>query len=210
MRFGTGKLAPRLTVRAQEVLNAIRELADTNGRPPTREELRKALGWKSVSTVAHFLTRLKKLSLIEITPGVARGIRITEKGSDGIPILGRIVAGMPLINDQHLLGHVPEAAVRAFFKTRPDFFLQVRGRSMSGAGILDGDLVAVRQAEDAESGEIVVAYLDGETTVKQFHRDEQGDVMLESANPDFPTISVTAPDFAIQGIVVGCLRGSIP
>ena len=203
-------MAPRLTARAQEVLEAIRDLTETDGRPPTREQLRQALGWKSVSTVAHFLDRLQRLGLIEVTPGVARGIRITERRSGDIPILGKIVAGIPLLSDQHLLGHVPEAAVKALFKTPPDFLLQVQGESMSGAGILNGDLIAVRQADDAENGEIVVAYMDGETTVKRFRRDEEGRVELEAENPEFPPIAVTAPDFEIQGVVLGYLREAIP
>ncbi len=202
-------MAPRLTARAQEVLDAIRGLAETNGRPPTREELRQALGWKSVSTVAHFLNRLTELQLVEVTPGIARGIRITEGGSAGIPILGKIVAGVPLLSDHHLLGHVPESAAKALFKDRPDFFLQVRGDSMNGAGILNGDLIAVREADDAEDGQIVVAYLEGDTTVKTLRRDGQGRIKLVAANPEFPPTPVTTPDFRIQGIVVGCLRESM-
>ena len=203
-------MPPRLTARAQEVLDAIRELAEANGRPPTREELRQALGWKSVSTVAHFLHRLQALELVEVTPKVARGIRVTHGSPTGIPILGRIVAGAPLLSDHHLLGHVPESAARALFKARPDFFLQVRGDSMNGAGILHGDLIAVRAADDADDGAIVVACLKGDTTVKTLRRDERGGIRLEAANPAFPPIAITTPEFRIQGVVVGCLRESIP
>ena len=196
-----------LTRRETAVRNAIADHIRLTGFPPTRDELRAALGWKSASTVQYFLKRLREKGVLEVIDGAARGLRLADPGMAGgaVPILGRIVAGEPTGGDAHVEASIPAAAAGALFRWRPDYFLRVRDDAMRGAGIDDGDLVAVRTADDARHGQIVVACVDGEDTVRRLQRDN-GQVALVAERPGADTVPAVGDGFEIRGIVVGSLR----
>ena len=195
-----------LTRRETAVRNAIADHVRRTGLPPTRDELRGALGWKSASTAQYFLKRLREKGVLEVIDGAARGLRLAgpERPVGAVPILGRIVAGEPTGADEHVEASIPAAAAGALFRWRPDYFLRVRDDGMRGAGIDDGDLVAVRQAEDAQDGQIVVACVDGEAAVRRLQRDN-GQVTLVAERPGRDAVAAEG-GFEIRGIVVGSLR----
>ena len=197
---------PALTPRETAVRNAIADDIRATGLPPTREELRATMGWKSLATVQYFVGRLRKKGVIEVIDGAARGLRLVNppRPTGAIPILGRIVAGEPTGSDEHVEASIPAAAAGALFRWRPDYFLRVQDDSMSGAGIDDGDLVAVRQAEDARHREIVVALVDGEAAVRRLQRDT-GHVALVAEHRDGDAVRVEGDGFEIRGVVVGSL-----
>ena len=200
-----------LTPRETAVRNAIADHVRRTGFPPTRDELRAVMGWKSASTVQYFVGRLREKGALEIIDGAARGLRLAgpPRPASAIPILGRIIAGAALGGDKDVdkdvEASIPAAAAGALFRWRPDYFLRVRDDSMRGAGIDDGDLVAVREAEDARDGQIVVACVDGEATVRRLQRGN-GHVTLVAESPDRDAIPVECDGFEIRGIVVGSLR----
>ena len=202
---------PQLTPRESRLLEVIGEHLERTGFPPTRAELRTAMGWKSLSTVQHYLNRLRKKGSIHFVRGAARSIRLLApvRAADRIPIVGRIAAGSPLLSDENIENTVPADAVVPLFRTRPDFFLRVQGESMSGAGIRDGDLVAVRKAADARNGDIVVACMDGEATLKRLLRNN-GHLALVPEHPDHEPIPISGERFEIRGIVVGSLHDRCP
>lgn len=196
-----------LTPRETAVRNAIADHVRRTGLPPTRDELRTAMGWKSASTVQHFVGRLREKGVIEVINGAARGLRLAgpPHPAGAIPILGRIVAGTALGDDEYVEASIPAAAAGALFRWRPDYFLRVSDDSMRGAGIDDGDLVAVLHAEDARDGQIVVACVNGEATVRRLRRDK-GRVTLVAERPDRDAVPAGGNGFEIRGIVVGSLR----
>ena len=155
------------------------------------------MGWKSLSTVQYFLSRLRDKGAV--TGRSARSIRVLVDPvlpPDAVPTIGRVAAGAPLLSDEHIEATAPADTVMALFRTRPDFFLRVEGESMAGAGIRDGDLVAVRKACDAHDGQIVVACVDGKATLKRLRRDN-GHLALVPENSDFDTIVVTDDRFDV-------------
>lgn len=192
-----------LTRRQHEILDLIRSSIEETGMPPTRAELATALGVASVNAVEDHLKALKRKGAITLTPGAARGIRLAEE--PGIPVIGQVAAGSPLLAEESIerrLGLSP-----SLFTPAADYFLRVRGNSMVGAGILDGDLVAVRRTSEARNNQVVVARLDDEVTVKRY-RPEKGGAWLVPENPEMQPIWVD-PDkhrFALEGIVVGVMR----
>lgn len=196
-----------LTRRETAVRNAIADHVRRTGLPPTRDELRGALGWKSASTAQYYLKRLREKGVLEVIDGAARGLRLAgpERPAGAVPILGRIVAGEPTGADAHVEASIPAAAAGALFRWRPDYFLRVRDDAMRAAGINDGDLVAVREAEDAQHGQIVVACVDGEATVRRLQRGN-GHITLVAESPDRDAIPTERDGFEIRGIVVGSLR----
>ncbi|SFD02086.1 repressor LexA [Thiohalospira halophila DSM 15071] len=198
-----------LTARQQALLDHIRDHQATHGRPPTRHEIAAAFGYASVNAVTGHLKALAAKGAIELTPGAARGIRLVEEATGaheaGLPLVGRVAAGAPILAREHI-----EARYRVdsgLFHPRPDYLLRVRGESMIEAGIRDGDLLAVHRAPEATVGQLVVARLGEEVTVKRLDRDDTGQPVLRAANPDYPDIPLTAADeAAIEGIGVGVLR----
>jgi repressor LexA len=200
---------PRLTARQRQVLDWIRSFVDSRGMPPTRAEIAAGLGFSTPSSAEDHLQALAKKGAIEILPGAARGLRL--KDSPGVPIqgtlplVGRVAAGNPILAAQHI-----EAQYRidpALFAPRADFLLRVRGSSMKNAGILDGDLLVVHKSAEARQGQIVVARLDDEVTVKRFKR-RAHEVTLLAENEDFAAIVVDTrvTPFVIEGIAVGLVR----
>ncbi len=196
-----------LTPRQAEVLAFIRETIKESGAPPTRAEIAYVFGFSSVNAAEGHLKNLERKGYIELVPGTARGIRLTEP--TGLPLVGKVAAGAPILSDEHVEARYPIEGDA--FQPHADFLLRVRGDSMKNAGILDGDLVAVHHNPRVRSGNIVVARLEGEVTVKRLRR-ENGKVFLEPENPEFETIMVDPrkQDFIIEGQVVGVLRGIQP
>ena len=205
---------PKLTARQQEVLELIQTSITATGAPPTRAEIAQALGFKSANAAEEHLKALARKGAIELVSGTSRGIRlrlhaaqeqVTQLASTLVlPLIGRVAAGSPILAQEHIdtTHSVPES----MFERRPDYLLRVRGMSMRDVGILDGDLLAVQATQQARSGQIVVARLDDEVTVKRLELLPSG-ARLHPANPDYPIIEVRdAESFAIEGLAVGLVR----
>ena len=194
----------KLTPRQQEILDFIRSTLEVLGAPPTRAEIAGAFGFASHNAAEEHLKALAKKGVIVLEPGSARGIRLVEQL--GLPLVGSVAAGSPILAVENMLGCY--ALDASLFKPRADFLLRVRGLSMINAGILDGDLLAVHRSNEARNGQIVVARLDDEVTVKRFRR--HGDIVeLVAENPDFDPIIVDTREraLAIEGVAVGLIRG---
>ena len=192
-----------LTSRQLEILEAIRRHLAQHRRPPSRPELAKSLGLASTNAVFKLLSALERKGAIEIEPGLARGIRIKEEV--GLPLVGRVAAGSPVLALENLLGHYPVDP--SLFIPRADYLLQVRGLSMRDEGILDGDWVVVHRTSEAKSGQIVVARVGDEVTVKRLKM-RGSKAELIPANPDFKTLhlDLDRDRLAIEGIAVGVIR----
>lgn len=195
-----------LTHRQQQILDFIEQTLVRDGFPPTIAEITAAFGMGSGNAIRGHLQALAKKGAIQLTPGASRGIRLLKPGTDpGLPLIGRVAAGQPILAEQHIEGYCqlgPE-----LFQQRADYLLRVHGLSMRDAGILDGDLLAVQRRPDARSGQLVVARIGDEATVKRLRLD--GDIAyLEPANPDFKTLRIDLRQeaLAIEGIVVGVIR----
>ena len=195
----------KLTQRQQQVLDIIRQHIDETGYPPTRADIANELGFKSANAAEEHLKALARKGAIEMIAGASRGIRLPE--SAGIPVVGRVAAGNPILAQEHIEDYCDLPP--SFFRPRADFFLTVHGDSMIEAGILDGDLLAVHSASEANNGDIVVARIDDEVTVKRLKRGrEKYRLQLLPENPDFDPIEVDLreQEFAIEGLSVGVVR----
>jgi len=192
-----------LTARQAEVLQLIADFLQATGFPPTRAEIAKQLGFRSANAAEDHLRALERKGYIEMLPGASRGIRLRE--GLGIPVVGRVAAGNPILAEQHIQGRFQVDP--ALFKPRAGYLLKVRGLSMRDVGILDGDLLAVHRTVEARSGQVIVARLGNEVTVKRFKR-QGNQVQLLPENPDFEPILVDLKRdfFAIEGIGVGIIR----
>jgi len=192
-----------LTARQAEILDVIREHIAEYHRPPSQPELAKALGLASTNGVFKHLAALERKGAIELSPGLARGIRIREEG--GLPLVGRVAAGSPILALENLLGRYPVDP--NLFNPRADYLLQVKGLSMRDEGILDGDWLVVHRTSSAKNGQIVVARIGDDVTVKRLkirgHKAE-----LIPANPDFETLHLDLhhTTLDIEGIAVGVIR----
>ncbi len=199
----------RLTARQRQILDWIRSFVDSAGMPPTRAEIAAGLGFSTPSSAEDHLQALAKKGAIEIVPGAARGLRLRDVPGVPIqgtlPLVGRVAAGSPILAAQHIEAHY--RIDPALFTPRADFLLRVRGSSMKDVGIMDGDLLAVHKTADARQGQIVVARLDDEVTVKRFRR-RAHEVTLLPENTDFAPIVVDTrvTAFAIEGLAVGLVR----
>lgn len=216
----------KLTARQEQILNLIREAIENTGFPPTRAEIAAELGFRSPNAAEEHLQALARKGAIEISPGTSRGIRLRNIHADGtllqpragqmalphpalmqlsLPLVGRVAAGSPILAQEHI-----EATYNVdptLFSAKPDYLLKVRGLSMRDAGILDGDLLAVKKIDSAKNGQIVVARLGDDVTVKRYQK--SGSVIeLLPENPDFEPIRVDSSqhDFALEGLAVGLLR----
>jgi len=197
----------KLTARQQQVLDLIKDKMDETGYPPTRVEIAKELGFKSPNAAEEHLRALARKGAIEMVPGASRGIRLPASENPGIPIIGRVAAGSPILAQEHIEDYCelkPE-----FFSPAADYFLRVNGESMIEVGIFDGDLLAVHSTEQARNGEIVVARIGEEVTVKRYQRESNSStVTLIAENKDYEpiTVDLTQEDFAIEGLSVGVVR----
>ena len=191
-----------LTSRQAQILHMIRRFLADYGRPPTRLEIAAALGFRSPNAAEDHLRALARKGAIELIPGTSRGIRLRE---EGLPVVGRVAAGSPILAEEHIEDHYQIDP--ALFRPYADYFLRVRGHSMHDAGILNDDLLAVHRTPEAGNGQIVVARLTDEVTVKRFQR-RGHQVRLLPENPDFEPIEVDLRHdaFVIEGVGVGILR----
>jgi repressor LexA len=201
-----------LTERQAEILRLVRELTEVTGYPPTRAEIAEKMGFRSVNAAEQHLRALERKGAIEISSGASRGIRVRDarNGMRGarlleLPVVGRVAAGAPILAEENLQGHYQVDP--NLFTPRADYLLRVRGLSMRDAGILEGDLLAVHRTPEARSGQIVVARLGEEVTVKRLRRRGHA-VSLEAENPDFEPIEVDLrrDSLVIEGVAVGVIR----
>lgn len=201
----------QLTPRQQQVLDLIRHYLHEQGMPPTRAEMAQALGLRSANAVEDHLKALARKGHIEILSGRNRNIRLLdgsipdlESREVGLPLVGRVAAGMPLLAEQNLDGYYTGAEL---FRPRAHYLLRVQGMSMRDAGIADGDLLAVHRTREARNGQIVVARLEDEVTVKRFQQVRHR-VWLRPENPDFPPIEVDLREheLVIEGLAVGVIH----
>lgn len=196
----------KLTARQQQILDLIKEHIQDTGYPPTRAEIADILGFKSANAAEEHLKALARKGAIEMVAGASRGIRLPD-AQNGLPLIGRVAAGSPILAEEHIEEYcdIPHG----FFTPRADFLLTVHGMSMKDIGILDGDLLAVHKTEQVRNGDIVVARIEDEVTVKRFKRERNRAVVeLWPENPDFNVIEVDLRDenFAIEGLSVGVIR----
>ena len=200
-----------LTSRQSEVLTSIRDYIERHGFPPTIAELTTLLGIRSPNAVRDHLRTLARKGVIALTPAASRGIRLLtapNNASIDLPIVGRVAAGSPILAEQHIEAHHQIDAT--LFQPRANYLLRVHGTSMQNAGILDGDLLAVHQTQQAENGQIIVARIDNEVTVKRFKRTDYL-VHLLPENDDFDPIEIDLrrEQLTIEGLGVGVVRSQI-
>ena len=206
----------KLTARQQQILELIQQAIAQTGAPPTRAEIAAELGFRSANAAEEHLQALARKGVIELVSGTSRGIRLRQPVQQprqstleafsqlALPLIGRVAAGSPILAQEHI-DHTYHLEAH-LFSARPDYLLRVRGMSMRDVGILDGDLLAVQSCRHARSGQIVVARLDDEVTVKRLELHPDG-AILHPANPDYPPIHVRdAESFAIEGLAVGLIR----
>lgn len=200
-----------LTERQAEILRLIRELTEVSGFPPTRAEIARSMGFRSVNAAEQHLRALEKKGVLEISSGASRGIRVRDRGAHRmgrlleLPVIGRVAAGSPILAEAHVQGRFQIDP--NLFTPRADYLLRVRGMSMRDAGILENDLLAVHRAQDARSGQIVVARIEDEVTVKRLRRRGYS-VQLLAENPDFEPIELDLrrDSLTIEGLAVGVIR----
>ncbi|MBL8352343.1 MAG: transcriptional repressor LexA [Burkholderiaceae bacterium] len=216
--------SPRLTARQQQILDLVQSAIERTGAPPTRAEIAKELGFKSANAAEEHLQALARKGVIELVGGTSRGIRLRSETLRAVnesrnkqfslplpglmqltlPLVGRVAAGSPILAQEHI--DQTYAVEATLFQRRPDYLLRVRGMSMRDAGIIDGDLLAVQKTREAKHGQIVVARIGDDVTVKRLHRGPHG-IKLLPENPDFQPIVVGEGDgFALEGVAVGLIR----
>ena len=193
----------KLTKRQSEILELIREFLQVTGFPPTRSEIASQFGFRSANAAEEHLRALARKGYINIKPGTSRGIRLTD--GVGIPIIGKVAAGNPILSESNIQGRA--GIDPNLFKPHADYLLKVRGMSMRDAGILEGDLIAVNRKSSIRSGQIIVARVNDEVTVKRFRR-QASDVQLISENSEFPpiTVDLKRDQFEVEGLAVGVIR----
>ncbi len=197
-----------LTPRQAEILDLIKQHIKDTGYPPTRADIAAELGFKSPNAAEEHLKALARKGAIEMIPGTSRGIRLPA--NSGLPIIGRVAAGSPILAEEHFEDRV-EMPV-GFFHPRADFLLRVHGDSMCEVGILDGDLLAVHKTLEASAGQIIVARIEDEVTVKRFQRTRnRSKIILLPENRDYRPIEVDLrkQDFHIEGLSVGVIRQNL-
>lgn len=218
---------PKLTPRQQQILDLIQSAIERTGAPPTRAEIAGTLGFRSANAAEEHLKALARKGVIELVSGTSRGIRLRHDtvrninaargasftsplaavASLVLPLVGRVAAGSPILAQEHI--DQTYAVEPSLFQAKPDYLLKVRGMSMRDAGIMDGDLLAVQASKEARDGQIVVARLGDEVTVKRLRRTRTG-IELLPENPDFPVIHVRPEEpFAIEGLAVGLIRNTL-
>jgi repressor LexA len=224
--------SPKLTERQQQILDLVQSAIERTGAPPTRAEIAAELGFRSANAAEEHLQALARKGVIELVGGTSRGIRLksdtlralnearlSQFGKQfslplpslaqlTLPLVGRVAAGSPILAQEHIdQSFVVEASL---FARRPDYLLKVRGMSMRDAGIMDGDLLAVQKAKEAKNGQIVVARLGDDVTVKRLRKTKHH-IELLPENPDFETIVVQPDDagFELEGIAVGLIRDTM-
>lgn len=201
-----------LTARQSQILQLIKDNIQETGMPPTRAEIATILGFRSPNAAEEHLKALAKKGVIEIMAGTSRGIRLIQseaelEAENGLPLIGKVAAGSPILAQEHVEDHYKVDP--HLFKPSADYLLRVQGDSMIDIGIMDGDLLAVHKAQTASNGQVIVARVDDEVTVKRYQQ-EGSHVTLIAENENFSPIEVDlkASDFAIEGLAVGVIRNS--
>lgn len=202
-----------LTARQTEVLELIKTTMLETGMPPTRAEIARQLGFRSANAAEEHLKALARKGVIEILPGTSRGIKLNipldndAQEEEGLPLIGRVAAGEPILAQEHVESHYKVDP--ALFQPHADFLLRVTGMSMKDIGILDGDLLAVHRTTDVHNGQVVVARVDEDVTVKRLEKRGR-EVLLHAENDEFAPIKVdlATEHFAIEGIAVGVIRNA--
>ncbi|UXI01401.1 transcriptional repressor LexA [Photobacterium sp. TY1-4] len=200
-----------LTPRQQEVFELIKARIEESGMPPTRAEIARELGFRSANAAEEHLKALARKEVIEIIPGASRGIRVLglhdEQSEQGLPLIGQVAAGEPILAQEHVETHYEVDP--ALFKPRADFLLRVNGMSMKDIGIMDGDLLAVHKTQDVRDGQVVVARVEDDVTVKRLER-KGSQVLLHAENEAFAPIVVdlNQQQLTIEGIAVGVIRNT--
>ncbi|HHP0493683.1 MULTISPECIES: transcriptional repressor LexA [Vibrio] len=200
-----------LTPRQQQVFDLIKSKIEDTGMPPTRAEIARELGFRSANAAEEHLKALARKQAIEIIPGASRGIRILLEGAanddQGLPLIGQVAAGEPILAQEHVESHYQVDP--AMFKPKADFLLRVNGESMKDIGIMDGDLLAVHKTQDVRDGQVVVARVDDDVTVKRLER-KGSTVLLHAENEEFSPIQVdlTSQHLTIEGLAVGIIRNT--
>ena len=218
---------PKLTAGQQQILDLIQTAIARTGAPPTRAEIAAELGYKSANAAEEHLQALARKGVIELVSGTSRGIRLCSdtvrninaaRGTQfslpipGItqlvlPLVGRVAAGSPILAQEHV--DQTYCVEGSLFQHKPDYLLKVRGMSMRDAGIMDGDLLAVQTTREARNGQIIVARLGDDVTVKRLRRTTAG-IELLPENPDYPVITVQPGEpFEIEGLAVGLIRNTM-
>ena len=195
----------KLTPRQTEVLDFIKRYMSDTGYPPTRADIAAELGFKSANASEEHLKALARKGAIEMIPGTSRGIKLPDE--DGLPIVGRVAAGSPILAEEHIENHceIPPS----FFNPPADYLLTVQGDSMIEVGILDGDLIAVHKTQNLNTGDIVVASIEDEVTVKRLKTNRSKyQITLLPENKDYNPIEVDLREqnFAFEGLMVGVIR----
>lgn len=219
--------SPKLTARQQQILDLIKSAITRTGAPPTRAEIANELGFKSANAAEEHLQALARKGVIELLSGTSRGIRLKSEAlrslneSRGknfalslpglsqltLPLIGRVAAGSPILAQEHV--DKTYYLEDSLFQHKPDYLLKVRGMSMRDAGIMDGDLLAVQACKEAKNGQIVVARLGDDVTVKRFRRNKHL-IELHAENPDYQTIIIEPGEaFEIEGLAVGLIRNTM-
>ncbi len=218
---------PKLTARQQQILDLIKSAIARTGAPPTRAEIATELGFKSANAAEEHLQALARKGVIELVSGTSRGIRLTGEvlrainesrfkqlplaisglAQLALPLIGRVAAGSPILAQEHV--DKTYYVENSLFQRQPDYLLKVRGMSMRDAGIMDGDLLAVQSTKEVKNGQIIVARLGDEVTVKRFKRNKHL-IELHPENPDYQTIVVEPGEpFEVEGLAVGLIRNTI-
>lgn len=199
-----------LTPRQRQIYNLIADHIDDTGFPPTRAEIAETFGFRSANAAEEHLRALERKGVIEMTPGASRGIRLVEEAPAGLPVVGRVAAGSPILATEHIEDYRDVA--NNLFYPRARYLLRVEGDSMIEMGILDGDLLAVHPQPVAENGQVVVARINGDVTVKRYKttRSKYRIALLpENQYYDPIEVDLREDDFAIEGLAVGILRESL-
>ncbi|MCV2885845.1 transcriptional repressor LexA [Aestuariibacter sp. AA17] len=201
-----------LTPRQQEVLELIKTTMANTGMPPTRAEIARELGFRSANAAEEHLKALARKGVIEILPGTSRGIKLNVPANDeeeeqGLPLIGRVAAGEPILAQEHVECHYQVDP--NLFKPSADFLLRVNGMSMKDIGILDGDLLAVHRTTDVHNGQVIVARVEDDVTVKRLEKRGR-EVLLHAENDAFSPIKVdlASQPFSVEGIAVGVIRNA--
>jgi repressor LexA len=213
----TNTAKPKLTARQEEILGLISDAIARSGLPPTRAEIATRLGFASANAAEEHLRALARKGYVELTPGTSRGIKLAKQLSLPLqslqqltlPLIGRVAAGSPILAIEHVEKQVP--CDPSLFDKGADYLLKVRGMSMKDAGILDGDYLAVKKTAEVRNGEIVVARLEDEVTVKRWSQTKGPHgvkIELIAENPDFKNIIVDPrrDEITIEGLAVGLIR----
>ncbi|AQM18286.1 repressor LexA [Vibrio anguillarum] len=201
-----------LTPRQQQVFDLIRSKIDETGMPPTRAEIARELGFRSANAAEEHLKALARKQAIEIIPGASRGLRILLEAANepedlGLPLIGRVAAGEPILAQEHVEAHYQVDP--NMFRPQADFLLRVQGESMKDIGIMDGDLLAVHKTQDVRNGQVVVARVEDDVTVKRLER-KGSTVLLHAENEAFSPIEVDlkSQQLTIEGVAVGIIRNT--